>query len=65
MNDSVDQMILHFTLEGDYIHTTSNDYKIQEEIHDVRKIKFNEYRAQAELEEPGSGKNVEGIFCLI
>ena len=57
MNDSVDQMILHFTLEGDYIHTTSNDYKIQEEIQDVRKIKFNEYRAQAELEEPGSGKN--------
>lgn len=47
MNDSVDQMILHFSLEGDYIHTTSNDYKIQEEIQDLRKIKFNEYRAQA------------------
>ena len=32
MNDAVDQTIMHFSLEGDYIHTTSNEYKIQEEI---------------------------------
>jgi len=31
-NDSVDQLIVHFGLEGDYIHTSSNDYKVQEEI---------------------------------
>lgn len=32
LNDSVDQMVMHFSLEGDYIHTASNEYKIQEEI---------------------------------
>jgi len=32
INDAVDQTVMHFSLEGDYIHTTSNDYKIQEEI---------------------------------
>ena len=26
---------------------------------------FNTYKAQAEREEPGSGKNVEGTFCLM
>jgi hypothetical protein len=31
-NDSVDQLIMHFSMEGDYIHTSSNEYKIQEEI---------------------------------
>jgi hypothetical protein len=31
-NNSIDQLIVHFTLEGDYIHTSSNEYKIQEEI---------------------------------
>ena len=32
LNDSVDQLVSHFALEGDYIHTSSNEYKIQEEI---------------------------------
>ena len=32
VNDSVDQLVMHFCLEGDYIHTGSNEYKIQEEI---------------------------------
>lgn len=32
LNDSIDQMINHFSLEGDYIHTAHNEYKIQEEI---------------------------------
>lgn len=39
-NDAVDQLIMHFGLEGDYIHTGSNEYKIQEEIETARKIKF-------------------------
>ena len=52
---------MHFCFEGDYIHTTSNEYKIQENIEEVRKQRFNEYKAQAEKEEPGSGKNVEAI----
>ena len=32
INDSIDQMVMHFSLEGDYIHTSHNEYKIQEEI---------------------------------
>ena len=41
LNDAIDQTVMHFSLEGDYIHTTSNEYKIQEEIEEVRKVKFN------------------------
>lgn len=29
VNDAVDQLVMHFSLEGDYIHTSSNEYKIQ------------------------------------
>jgi len=54
-------LITHFSLEGDYIHTSSNEYKIQEEIEYNRKTKFEQYKRQAEQEEPGSGKNVEAI----
>ena len=61
MNDSVDQTAIHFSMDGDYIHTTSNEYKVQEQIEEVRKTMFNKYRAEAEKEEPGSGKNVEAI----
>ena len=32
INDSIDQTIIHFAIEGDYIHTTSNEYTIQETI---------------------------------
>ena len=32
VNDAVDQLVMHLSLEGDYIHTASNEYKIQEEI---------------------------------
>ena len=65
LNDAIDQTVVHFSMEGDYIHTTSNEYKIQEQIEEVRKVMFNKYRAEAEKEEPGSGKNVEGIFTYI
>ena len=61
INDAIDQTVIHFALEGDYIHTSHNEYKIQEEIDGARKTKFNKYRQEAEQEEPGSGKNVEGI----
>lgn len=40
VNDAVDQLVMHFSLEGDYIHTSSNEYKIQEEVEYVRKTKF-------------------------
>ena len=60
-NESVDQLVMHLTLEGDYIHTSSNEYKIQEEIEYLRKTKFEAVKRQAEQEEPGSGKNVEAI----
>lgn len=33
-------MITHFTFEGDYIHTSHNEYKIQEEIEENRKKNF-------------------------
>ena len=32
VNESVDQLVMHFSLEGDFIHTGSNEYKIQEEV---------------------------------
>lgn len=32
INDNIDQLVIHFSLEGDYVHTSSNEYKIQEEI---------------------------------
>lgn len=60
-NDSVDQLIVHFSLEGDYIHTSSNEYKIQDDIEYIRKTKFEQVKRQAQQEEPGSGKNVEAI----
>lgn len=60
VNDSVDQTAIHFSMEGDYVHTTSNEFRTQEQIEGVRKAMFNKYRADAEKEEPGSGKNVEG-----
>lgn len=63
-NDVIDQLIIHFSLDGDLIHVSSNEYKAQEEIEDMRKIKFNEFKLQAEQEEPGSGKNVEGTPSL-
>ena len=40
MNDAIDQLVMHFSLEGDYIHTASNEFKIQEEIEYNRKTKF-------------------------
>lgn len=61
VNDAIDQFVMHFSLEGDYIHTSSNEYKIQEEIEYARKTKFEQVKRQAEQEEPGSGKNVEAI----
>ena len=61
VNDSIDQLVMHFVLEGDYIHTGSNEYKIQEEIEYARKSKFEAVKRQAEQEEPGSGKNVLAI----
>jgi hypothetical protein len=61
LNDGIDQMINHFSMEGDYIHTAHNEYKIQEEIEINRKKNFEKFRRQAEQEEPGSGKNVEAI----
>ena len=30
INDGIDQMIMHFSLEGDYIHTGHSEFKIQE-----------------------------------
>lgn len=59
-NDSVDQLVMHFSLEGDMIHVSSNDYAAQENIEDFRKANFNKFRLLAEQEDPGSGKNVEG-----
>lgn len=59
-SDTVEQLIIHFSLEGDLIHTSSNEYKAQEDINEVRKHKFEEFKAQAEQEEPGSGANKEG-----
>ena len=47
VNNTIDQLAIHFSLEGDYIHTTSNEYKIQEQIEEVRKTMFNSYKAQA------------------
>jgi dynein intermediate chain 1 len=41
INDTVDNLAIHFSLEGDYIHTTSAEFKIQEQIEDIRKKKFN------------------------
>jgi hypothetical protein len=49
-NDSVDQLIVHFAMEGDYIHTSSNEYKIQEEIEYIRKTKFEQVKRQADNE---------------
>jgi len=46
-NDTVDQLIMHLSLEGDYIHTSSNEYKVQEEIEYVRKTKFEQVKRQA------------------
>lgn len=65
VNDVVQNLAIHFSLEGDYIHTTSAEFKTQEQIEEVRRVTFNEYKAQAEKEEPGSGKNVEGTFIII
>ncbi len=58
LNDNIEHLVVHLSLEGDYIHTSSNEYKIQEEIEYHRKTKFELFRRQAEQEEPGSGKNV-------
>ncbi len=40
INESIDQMVMHFSLEGDYIHTGSQEFKMQEEIDTTRKAKF-------------------------
>ena len=45
MNDGIDQTAIHFSMDGDFIHTTSNEFKIQEQIYEVRKAMFNKYRA--------------------
>lgn len=59
-NELIDQLVIHFSLEGDLIHVSSNEYKAQEDIEEFRKNNFNKFRALAEAEDPGSGKNVEG-----
>lgn len=41
VNDTVDNLAIHFSLEGDYIHTTSAEFKTQEQIEEVRKAMFN------------------------
>lgn len=35
-DELVDQLIIHFSIEGDLIWKESNEYKIQEEIEEVR-----------------------------
>jgi dynein intermediate chain 1 len=35
-DELVDQLIVHFSIEGDIIWKESNEYKIQEEIEEVR-----------------------------
>lgn len=32
VNDAVDNLAIHFSMEGDYIHTTSAEFKTQEQI---------------------------------
>lgn len=59
-NELIDQLVMHFSLEGDLIHVSSVEFKAQEDIEDFRKNKFNKFRAIAEQEDPGSGKNIEG-----
>ena len=64
VNDSIDQLAIHLSIDGEYVHISSNEFKIQEQIEEVRKQMFNSYRNQAEQEEPGSGKNVDGMNSL-
>lgn len=47
-SEITDHMVLHYVTDGDLIHTTSNDYKVQESIEETRKLRLNEYRQQAE-----------------
>eukprot|EP00919_Chromeraceae_sp_WS-2016_P009214 GHVR01021681.1.p1 GENE.GHVR01021681.1~~GHVR01021681.1.p1 ORF type:complete len:122 (-),score=17.63 GHVR01021681.1:1651-2016(-) len=32
INDSIDQLVMHFNFEGDYTHTSTGEYRVQEEI---------------------------------
>jgi dynein intermediate chain 1 len=47
-NELIDQLVIHFSLEGDLIHVSSNEYKAQEDIEEFRKNNFNKFRALAE-----------------
>ena len=32
VNDSIDQLAIHLSIDGEYVHISSNEFKIQEQI---------------------------------
>nr|8BX8_D Chain D, Dynein intermediate chain 2 [Tetrahymena thermophila] len=60
-DELVDQMIVHFSMDGDYIWKESNEYKTQEEIRDTKKALIKEAMRKQESEEPGANHDEEAI----
>lgn len=60
-DELVDQLIVHFSMDGDSIWKESNEYKTQEEIRDTKKAMIKEAMRKQETEEPGVTQDEEAI----
>jgi len=47
-------LVIHFAIEGDIILKESNEYKIQEEIEDLKKDLITKAQRAMDAEDPGA-----------
>lgn len=60
-DELVDQLIVHFSMDGELIHKDSGEARTQEEIVENKKTQINEAIRNQEAEDPGAPKDIEAI----
>jgi dynein intermediate chain 1 len=61
-DELIDQLSIHFSMDGDIIHKESPEYQIQSEFVSIKESLINEAKRRAEKDDPGAGdQNIEEI----
>jgi len=61
-DELIDQLSIHFSMDGDIIHKESPDYQIQSEFVSIKESLINEAKRRAEKDDPVAGEqNIEEI----
>ncbi|CAD8183512.1 unnamed protein product [Paramecium octaurelia] len=60
-DELVEQLIIHFRMDGEIIHKDSNESRIQEELWETKLALIKEAERNQEMEDPGAAKDKEAI----